>query len=125
MLIGMAASYDPDPTQPLGFELPFDLQTCELDLKRWQEWLRHDPIHLLPKYAENLKQLRGLYLDVGNRDQYNIQFGMRLFKRELERAGIDHYFEEFDGTHSGIDFRLDSSLPFLYQALIPGEETAQ
>jgi len=30
---------------------------------------------------------------------------------------VPHRYEEFDGTHSGIDFRLDVSLPFLTRAL--------
>ncbi len=125
MIICMAATYDPDPSQPLGFTLPFDLYTCELDQQRWRSWLAHDPIRLLAEFTEQLKQLRGFYLDVGNRDQYNIQFGMRIFHRELQRADIKHYFEEFEGTHSGMDFRLDHSLPFLYEALIPDAEPAQ
>ena len=125
MALCMAASYDPDSSQPLGFRLPFDLQTCELDKERWQAWLQHDPIYLLAEFSEQLRQLRGFYLDVGSRDQYNIQFGMRIFHRELTRAGIAHHFEEFDGTHSGIDYRLDCSLPFLYQALNPDQEPAQ
>jgi hypothetical protein len=28
-------------------------------------------------------------------------------------------YEEFDGTHSNIDYRMDRSLPFLYRALKP------
>ena len=35
MTICMAATYDPDPDAPLGFHLPFDLQTCEVDEARW------------------------------------------------------------------------------------------
>ena len=26
-------------------------------------------------------------------------------------------FVEFDGTHSGVDYRMEGSLPFLYRAL--------
>jgi S-formylglutathione hydrolase FrmB len=125
MIICMAASYDPDPSQNLGFRLPFNLRTCELDHERWDTWLKHDPIHLLAKYADRLKQLHGFYLDVGNRDQYNIQYGMRVFHRELEQAHINHFFEEFEGTHSGMDFRMDYSLPFLYKALNTATEPAQ
>ena len=33
--------------------------------------------------------------------------------------GIDHTYEEFDDTHSSIDYRMDRSLPFLYRALKP------
>jgi hypothetical protein len=31
--------------------------------------------------------------------------------------GVEHRYEEFDGTHSGIDQRMDVSLPFLARAL--------
>ena len=58
-----------------------------------------------------------LYIDVGSRDQYNIQYGTRAFVRRLEKLGIEHHFEEFDGTHSGMDWRLDTSLPMLANAL--------
>jgi enterochelin esterase-like enzyme len=125
MIMCMAASYDPDPGSEPGFTLPFDLHTCELDPDRWARWLQHDPIHLLDRYADNLRQLHGLYLDVGNRDQYNIHYGMRIFHRQLEDAGIPHFFEEFDGTHSGIDYRLDYSLAYLYKALNTAAEPAQ
>jgi len=59
-----------------------------------------------------------LYIDAGNRDQYNIQFGTRAFCRRLDKLGIEHHFEEFDGTHSGIDWRLDVSLPMIAAALL-------
>jgi hypothetical protein len=34
-------------------------------------------------------------------------------------AGIRHTYEEFDDNHSDIDYRMDTSLPFLYEALKP------
>jgi hypothetical protein len=34
--------------------------------------------------------------------------------------GIAHSYEEFDGTHSGIDWRYDVSLPRLAKALYEG-----
>ena len=34
-------------------------------------------------------------------------------------GGIEHMYQEFDGTHSGIDYRMDVSLPFPYKALKP------
>jgi hypothetical protein len=42
----------------------------------------------------------------------------------LRVLGVAHHFEEFDGTHSGIDWRLDQSLPWLVRALknAPGEQ---
>ena len=118
MILGLAASYDPDPGLESGFTLPFDLRSCVLDKVRWARWLEHDPLQLVERYAGQLKRLRGIYFDVGNRDQYQLQFGARQFHSKLQGLGIVHRFEEFEGTHSGIDHRLDESLPFLYQALI-------
>lgn len=117
MNLCMAASYDPDPRAPNGFRVPFDLETGELIPARWRAWRRHDPIHLVRRYAGNLKTLRGIYIDCGWRDQYHIHYGSRILSRELTRAGVEHRYEEFDGTHSGIDHRMDQSLPFLSRAL--------
>ncbi len=66
-----------------------------------------------------------LYIDVGSRDQYNIQYGTRAFIRRLEKFGIGHHFEEFDGTHSGMDWRLDISLPMLAKALYTACEAGE
>lgn len=117
MTLAMAASYDPgdDPEHPI--RLPFDLHTLELEPKRWDRWLQHDPLNLLEAHAEQLASLELLYIDVGSRDQYNIQYGTRVLVKRLEKLGIKHHFEEFDGTHSGMDWRLDISLPMLAKAL--------
>jgi S-formylglutathione hydrolase FrmB len=119
MNVCMAASYDPDPASPLGFRLPFHLDTGELIEPRWKRWLEHDPVLLVHRHARNLRKLRGLYIDCGWRDQYHIHFGARQLSRRLAAAGIAHRYEEFDDDHSDIDYRMDVSLPFLYRALQP------
>ncbi len=118
MTLAMAASYDPGDSQSRAIRLPFDLNTLEMLPERWERWLRHDPLHLLDAHAEQLAALEMLYIDVGSRDQYNIQYGTRAFAGQLEKRGIGHHFEEFDGTHSGIDWRLDVSLPLIARALL-------
>ena len=117
MTLAMAASYDPGGSPESAIRLPFDLHTCEIDADRWEQWLRHDPLNLLDSYAAQLASLKLLYIDVGSRDQYNIQYGTRSFVYRLEKLGIGHHYEEFDGTHSGMDWRLDVSLPLLAKAL--------
>ena len=119
MNLCMAATYDPDPQAPLGFRLPFHLETGEIIERRWQQWLEHDPVRLVSRYARNLRRLKGLYIDCGWRDQYHIHYGSRQLSRRLAAAGIAHRYEEFDDTHSDIDYRMDESLPFLYRALRP------
>ena len=117
MVLAMAASYDPDENRPERIRLPFDLRTCELDPERWARWLAFDPLHLLEQHAEALASLQGLYIDVGMYDQYHIQYGTRRFTDRLNELGIAHHYQEFEGTHSAIDWRLDYSLPFLAKAL--------
>ena len=115
MILCLAASYDPQPSEPLGLRLPFSPYTCELDETAWQQWLQFDPLHQTDKQLQSLSQLQGFWLDVGNRDQYHIQFGTRQFKNRLDKLDIAHHFDEFEGNHSGIDWRLNESLPFLYK----------
>jgi len=115
----MAATYDPDPDAPNGFLLPFNLETGELIPERWRQWLRHDPVNLVARYGKNLKSLHGIFIDCGWRDQYRIHYGTRILSKRLAQAEIDHRYEEFPDTHSGIDYRMDRSLPFLYRALKP------
>jgi hypothetical protein len=117
MNLCMAASYDPDPRAPNGFRLPFDLETGELIEARWRKWRQHDPVNMVARHVKNLKSLRGIYVDCGWRDQYHIHYGTRLLSKRLHTAGIKHTYEEFDDTHSDVDYRLDVSLPFLTKAL--------
>ncbi len=117
MNVCMAATYDPDPRAPLGFRVPFNLESGEVIEKRWARWRQHDPVNLVTEYRKNLKSLRGIYIDCGWRDQYHIHFGARTLSKRLAAAGIKHTYEEFDDDHSDVDYRMDRSLPFLYQAL--------
>jgi enterochelin esterase-like enzyme len=119
MNLCMAATYDPDPAAPLGFRLPFHLETGELIEQRWRRWLAHDPVRLVERHADDLKSLKGIYMDCGWRDQYRIHYGCRQLSRRLAAAGVAHRYEEFDDDHSDVDYRMDVSLPFLYRALRP------
>lgn len=124
MMLAMAASYDPGPPTeeaPLGLRLPVDAETCELDPERWAAWLAWDPVRLVPALtearAEAVRGLRCLYIDCGDADEYNLVYGARRLHRALGEREIPHRYAEFPGTHSGIDHRLDESLPLLARAL--------
>ena len=41
----------------------------------------------------------------------------RRFVRRLTVLGIAHRYEEFADNHTGVDYRMDQSMPFLAQAL--------
>ncbi|MFO7565364.1 MAG: alpha/beta hydrolase-fold protein [Enhygromyxa sp.] len=119
MMLAMAASYAPEEGVPFGVRLPVDPDTCARDGKRWARWLAHDPLELAgqSERLDSLKRLRGLYLDCGSHDEYFLQFGSRALARKLVDAEINHVYQEFDGGHSNVSYRLDVSLPFLYRAL--------
>ena len=119
MNLCMAASYDPDPKVANGFRIPFNAETGELLAVRWARWLRHDPILLVGRYAGALRTLKGIYVDCGWRDQYHLHYGARILSKRLAQQRIAHRYEEFNDNHSGIDYRMDLSLPFLYRALKP------
>ncbi len=119
MILAMAASYAPDKKAPKGIKLPFDLRTCEVDEAAFDKWLEWDPLRIVDEEAarENLRSLRGLYIDCGSRDQYFIHFGTRALVDKLTKYGIDHHYDEFEDNHSSVDYRMDESLPYLYRAL--------
>jgi S-formylglutathione hydrolase FrmB len=119
MILAMAATYDPDPGAPLGIRLPVDPLTCEVVAERWERWLAHDPVRLVERAdcQDNLRRLSALYLDCGRHDQYFLHYGARAFVRRLEALEIAHRYEEFPDNHSSVDYRLDVSLPILYEAV--------
>jgi hypothetical protein len=118
MILAMAASYDPVPDQPFGVRLPVTLDTCEIIPERWANWLAWDPLTLVQTRMADLKQLKGLWIDCGDRDQYNLVYGARRLHILLGRGGVPHEYEEFPDDHSGIDYRMDDSLSFLVKALL-------
>ncbi len=85
LLIAMAACYSP-VGQDGGFELPFDLETGELDPTVWARWLRFDPVERLanPSDGEALRQLRSLHITASRSDEWFLELGARRFVR---RAG--------------------------------------
>jgi hypothetical protein len=116
MLLALAGSYDPDPGSPLGLRPPLDLETAEIDPRRWARWLAHDPLSLVeqPECRRGLAALRGLFVDCGTRDPYFLHYGARDFARRVAAHGLSCVYEEFEDGHSEIEYRLDVSLPRLY-----------
>ncbi|GGF42430.1 esterase [Aliidongia dinghuensis] len=117
MILAMAATYDPDPEAYLGIRLPLDIETGERIEARWANWLAWDPVVMVDRLGENLRSLKGLFIDCGSDDQFNLVFGARQLHRKLEQRGIPHRYEEFPDDHSSVDYRMDESLPFLARAL--------
>lgn len=118
-LIAMSACYSPNPQAAHGFDLPCDLHTGEIRQDVWERWLALDPVRMAPEHVEELRSMSAITFDCGNRDEYNLFLGARLLHQILEREGVPHVYEEFDGGHQHINWRYDISLPRLTKALTP------
>jgi hypothetical protein len=117
-LLGVAACFSAraDGTP----ELPFDPVAGVLRPDVWQRWLDWDPVRMAPRYAEALRGLRGIWIDAGTRDDFNLDVGAAAFRAALLDAGVGEdliRFELFDATHAGIDYRYPLSLAWLCQRM--------
>ncbi len=118
-IMAMAACYSPARGGPFGIAFPMDLHTGALVRRVWNAWLRRDPLRLLPRRAAALRRLRCLYLDCGTLDEFHLHLGARQLHARLQDLGIRHLYEEFEGGHMGVSYRLERSLPLLRAALGP------
>ncbi len=117
-MLAMAACYSPNlEAIGLPIDFPIDLYSCELRPEVWARWLEHDPVELVGRYVENLKQLNVLFIDCGTRDEFNLQYGARILVNRLKLAGVAYEHQEFDDDHGSISYRYDVSLPKLVQQI--------
>ncbi|MFI6211442.1 alpha/beta hydrolase [Nocardia brasiliensis] len=103
-------------------DLPFDPVTGVLDAAAWQRWLDWDPVRMVPKYAEALRGLRGIWIDGGTRDEWYLDIGGQAFRAALLAAHVPAEiieFELFDAGHGGIDYRYPLSLAWLCHRIAP------
>jgi hypothetical protein len=112
-LLAMAAAYSPDPAQPLGVALPFDLATARLDDAVWATWLAEDPVRFVERDPDPFRSLQSIFVDCGTRDEYGLRWGARMLARMVQggRATVVH--EEYEDGHMGTAYRFDRSLAFL------------
>jgi hypothetical protein len=111
----MAACYSAESDGTVN--LPFDPATGRLREEVWARWLALDPVRMAAGHADQLRSLRGIYLDAGRRDQFWLDLGAAAFSAELDALGVEHVFELFDATHSAIEYRYPGGLAFLAERL--------
>ncbi|MGH2660782.1 MAG: alpha/beta hydrolase [Actinomycetota bacterium] len=112
----MAACYSTDEDGTV--RLPFDTATGELVPEVWERWLAWDPVRMVPKYAEALRSMRGIYIDAGKKDEWFLDLGAEAFRRALADIGVtDVFFELFDATHMAIEYRYPIAVKYLAERL--------
>ena len=72
---------------------------------------------MMPRLTHRYEMLQSRRLGraCGNRDEYALHYGVRLFARRLTELDIAHTHQEFDGGHRSTQFRDDVSLKAISQ----------
>jgi len=97
-----SATYSPNPDNPpFHVDLPVAWPSGELRQEVWDRWLRFDPVVNVHDRLDNLRQLAGILLDVGDQDDYSLHWGHRVLSHQLREAGIAHRATENPGNHGG------------------------
>src|SRR5438874_3943622 len=114
----MAACYSADPDGTV--HVPYDTATGEIIPDVRQRWLQWDPVRMVPKHADGLRDMRAIYIDAGKKDQYFLDLGAEAFRRALSAIGVrDVFFELFDATHDAIEYRYPIAVKYLAERLTP------
>jgi hypothetical protein len=113
---GYAAAYSPDPARPGRALLPFDAHGRLVE-DVWERWLVKDPVRMAPERGEALRSMRRIYLDAGREVEYYLDLGAQAFAAELDKLGVQHTLELFDGKHGGLTYRYPRAIRELALAL--------
>lgn len=78
---------------------PIDADNGKVLIDVWREWSRHDPLEFLRARISQIQKVKCFYLDVGDRDQFQLQYGTRQIRDLLLQLGANVHYVGFDGTH--------------------------
>jgi enterochelin esterase-like enzyme len=123
-IVALAAAISPDPAKPpLFIDLPFGLVDGALAPREpaYSAWEAASLVNEVSRFAANHKRLRALGIEVGANDGFaDIPQSVRSFSRALERAGIKHALDIYDGRHEDriLERLPDHMLPFFARTLI-------
>ena len=88
---------------------PIDPETGLVIESIWAEWSKWDPLVFLSKR----KLASSFYLDAGDRDQFQLQYGTRQIRDLLRKQGADVTWVGFEGTHFDLGDRREPAWRWL------------
>lgn len=120
VLVAVGRAWSPNPNKPPFYcDMPFTYEGDAMIVNQevLELWHKNMPVEMLNDLAGNARQLKALKLDWGRNDAPRFPQQNMLFSTKLENLGINHYAEEYIGTHGNKiwseDGRvLNSLLPF-------------
>ncbi len=88
-----------------GMDYPIDFETGEFIPSIWKKWQKNDPIHFLSERKLNIKKIKAIYLDVGDRDQFHMHYGARKIRDLFKKLKVKTHYSEFNGGHFDLSQR--------------------
>ena len=92
---------------------PIDLETGKVLNEVWKEWSRHDPLEFLRARISQTQKVKSFYLDAGDRDQFQLQYGTRQIRDLLAQSGATVQYVGFEGTHFDLGERREPAWAWL------------
>jgi S-formylglutathione hydrolase FrmB len=95
--LASAAAWSPDPKNPpLYLDLPMKDGVAQPEILA--KWAANAPLAFVDQYIGNLKQYRGISMDVGDQDGLRVDAGK--LHDVFDKYGIVNNFEIYSGTHT-------------------------
>lgn len=97
LIFAVSAAWAPNPQNPPFFaDLP--VKDGKLQEEIVAKFHANEPLYMIDQYVGNLRELKAIGLDAGNKDPY-VALGANLLDRILTSYGVAHQFEIYDGDH--------------------------
>ena len=138
--VALSAAFSPNPNRaPLFVDFPFEAKsgTCtpppegtlltktpcvQRNEAAYAKWRSHVPVYIAEANKENLKKLRGIFIDYGEKEEFaHIRLGVKLLSTTFSELNVPHQFEVYaDGDHGSlIRRRMETRvLPFFNEKLV-------
>ncbi|MBS0031799.1 alpha/beta hydrolase [Chitinophaga sp. 22321] len=111
-LFASAAAWSPNPVNP-PFYLDLPVKNGNLQPEVLHKWDANRPLNNLDRYVYNIRMLKSIAFDAGDRDK-SIAESIEKLDDEFNKYGIKHSFEIYDGDHiNRVGKRIEEKmLPF-------------
>lgn len=96
-LFASAAAWSPNPLNP-PFYLDLPIKNGNLQPQILQKWDANRPLNNLDQYIYNIKKLKSIGFDAGDKDRA-IAESIKTLDEELSKYNIGHSFEIYEGDH--------------------------
>ena len=97
LLVAISVAWSPNPNNPPFFaDLP--VKDGKLAEEIVAKFHANEPLYMIDQYVRNLRDLKDIGMDVGNKDSHIAEDTQQL-DRVLTSYGIPHEFEIYNGNH--------------------------